>query len=147
MLLRVTLCMCGVLFASSALVQDDVEKELKKLKGSWKFVSSVVNGIKIPPTAFKSTVIEIDDNKMAFRDAGKAFDEIEITIDLAKKPKEIDLEYTSGLKKGIKEKGIFELDGDNLTICVSLQKDKRPKTFASPPGGSQQLWKLKRAGS
>lgn len=146
MFVRGCLCFLLVAFSTSAAVQekDDFEKEKKKLEGSWKVIGAQVNGIKLPLEAFKKVVITFKDEKVVFKDSDKIYDEIEIDIDPAAKPKEIDYRYLIGLKKGVREQGIYALDGDQLTIVTSQQKQKRPAELVSKKGTGQQLLILKR---
>ena len=131
-------------FTLSAAAQGEVEKEMKKLQGSWKVVGAQVDSVKIPLEAFKKVVVEFKDDKIFFKEDGKTYDEIEFDIDPAAKPKEIDYLYTTGLKKGIRERGVYELVGEQLTICIAQPKQKRPTEIGSKKGTGQQLLVLKR---
>jgi uncharacterized protein (TIGR03067 family) len=123
---------------------DPVQKELKKFQGTWKVVRMQVDGVKIPPEAFDKTTVVVEGDKFSFRDKGKVYEEIEVVLDLAKKPREIDMHFVTGLKKGVTEKGIYELDGDTLKICQSLNLKKRPTDLESGKGSAQQLMVLRR---
>ena len=45
-----------------------------------------------------------------------------------------------------RKEGIYALDDDTLTICVSRQKGDRPTVFVSKPGSDYILFVLKREG-
>ena len=65
-------------------------------------------------------------------------------IDATKKPKTIDFTYTSGFLKGKTIKGIYKIDGDDLTICRGLSPETdRPDEFAAPTDSGLLLvvWK------
>jgi len=144
MLRFVCLLVGVVVFAASGAAQDDVEKEIKKLQGSWKVIRSEVNGITIPLTAYKKVVVTIKDSTIQFKDGDKVYEEIAFDIDIEAKPKEIDYRYVAGLKKGVRENGIYKLDGDELTLCMSQQKQPRPKDFVPKKGAGTQILTLKR---
>jgi len=61
-----------------------------------------------------------------------------VAIDPKQNPKSIDL-----TTKGIKARGIYKLDGDDLTICVSLG-GQRPNDFTTRPGGDTESFTLRR---
>jgi hypothetical protein len=42
------------------------------------------------------------------------------------------------------EFGIYELDGDTLTVCYRIGPGDRPSRFESPEGGQLLLTKLRR---
>jgi uncharacterized protein (TIGR03067 family) len=141
---RLSFCLFCLAVTTSLMAQDETEKELKKMEGSWKVIGSQVDNIRIPLEAYKKVVIMIKGEKIQFKDGDKIYDEIEIDIDPATTPKEIDYHYLAGLKKGVRERGIYELDGDRLKICMAQPKQKRPTEFASKKGTGQQLLILKR---
>jgi uncharacterized protein (TIGR03067 family) len=64
--------------------------------------------------------------------------EFTFSLDPTRNPKQINL-----TTKGNKALGIYELDGDDLTICISLG-GSRPAEFSTRVGGDTELFKLKR---
>ena len=132
------------LAAVSVSQAQDAEQELKKMQGSWKVVLSQVDGTTMPIQAFKKVAVVIQDGKIVFKDDNKTYEEIEFDIDPDAKPKEIDYKYVFGLKKGVRERGIYQWDGEQLTICMAQSKQKRPADFVSKKGVGVQLLKLKR---
>jgi uncharacterized protein (TIGR03067 family) len=134
----------GLALAASGGSDDAVKKELKKFQGTWKVVRMQVDGVKIPVEAFDKTTVVVEGDKFSFRDKGRVYEEIEVVLDVAKKPREIDLHFVTGLKKGVTEKGLYELDGDTLKICQSLNLKKRPTDLESGKGSAQQRMVLKR---
>jgi uncharacterized protein (TIGR03067 family) len=139
----------AVILGAGGAGDDAGKKELKKLEGTWKVVRMEVAGVKMPQAAYEHVTIAIDGDKLSFRDKGKVYEEIECVLDPAKKPREIDLHYVAGLKKGVLELGIYEIDGDVLKICQLLKtgkKQTRPGSLDSPKDSPQQLMVLKRTG-
>ncbi|MGH9721340.1 MAG: TIGR03067 domain-containing protein, partial [Bryobacteraceae bacterium] len=59
-------------------------------------------------------------------------------------PKTLDLTFTAGPEKGNTSLGIYELDGDDWTICLTTRDGRRPKKFAAAPGAGHALETLKR---
>ena len=52
-----------------------------------------------------------------------------IEIVRGKKPKAFDLVFTSGPPEGMRNRGIYTLDGDTWTICLATRGDARPRRF------------------
>ena len=136
----------GIALTVASITQaQDAEKELKKMQGSWKVVLAQVDGKTMPIQAFKKVAVVFQDGKILFKENDKTYEEVEFDIDVDAKPKEIDYKYVFGLKKGVREKGIYQWDGEQLTICMAQSKQKRPADFVSKQGAGVQLLKLKRA--
>ena len=114
------------------------------MQGAWKVVLAQVDSKTMPIEAFKKVIVVIKDDRISFKDNDKTYEEVEFEIDPAAKPKEIDYKYVFGLKKGVRERGIYQWDGEQLTVCMAQSKQKRPTDFASQQGAGVQLLKLKR---
>jgi uncharacterized protein (TIGR03067 family) len=68
--------------------------------------------------------------------------EIEIRLDTTKSPKEIDMVFLDGPNKDRVGKGIYQIDGDMLRVCRSLDpQDERPKEFKSEGQMFIMTWK------
>src|SRR5206468_12922198 len=67
------------------------------------------------------------------------------TNDTAAKPMRIDIEFDEGPEAGNSSYGIFELDGDQLTICLGVVGATRPEKFATRAGTGHALERLRRA--
>lgn len=142
---KLLLGVTAVLLLTAAQEPDeDVKKERKKLEGAWRVLTCDTNGVRIPIEAFKNVVIRFEGDTITFQDGKTVYDEIVFDLAPDKKPPEIDYHYTKGIKKGVKEKGIYELAGDRLKLCVHPNGKKRPSEFGSPPGTGVQLMVLQR---
>jgi uncharacterized protein (TIGR03067 family) len=71
------------------------------------------------------------------KSTGKSFQgeyEATITVDPKKNPKTIDNRHESGAQKGKKQYGVYKLDGDRWTVCMTrpgVAEGDRPKDFAT----------------
>jgi uncharacterized protein (TIGR03067 family) len=69
-------------------------------------------------------------------------------LDATTKPKTFDFEHNSKDPKKVEKgfKGIYEIDGDTLKVCVAIGSNakERPKTFESNEGSGTTLTILKR---
>jgi len=122
-------CLLCALLAPAVSRSDDPAKDLDKLQGTWSLASMEAEGKKVPDAELKGVTAVFAKDRMT---VGKG-DDTEtavLKIDSTKKPKWIDT--TS--KDGEKLQGIYELDGDNLKICLSKKENDRPTEFATKAG-------------
>ncbi len=139
----VVLLVSAVLFSTSADQQVDSKQELKLLEGTWQVLTLEVDGKPQPPEKSPKEFV-ITDNKLT-----GIGPEMTMMLDATKKPKWVDLTF----KKKDKDypiKAIYELEGDNLKICMPLAakgkvfENKRPENFDTA-GTGVALFTAKRA--
>jgi uncharacterized protein (TIGR03067 family) len=141
--------LCGVLLvlASAALASgaDDkkdnaANEELRKFEGTWALVSLEIDG-KPAERPFDKVVIK--DDKATFSLGDKVIVEVTFSVDPTKNPKTMDATTTSGPDKGKKTFCIYELDGDNLKVCMP-EGEQRPKELSAKEGSKCSLFVWKR---
>src|SRR5579872_4111586 len=113
---------------------DDVKKEMKLLEGKWKAVGLEVMGNASPKDQVPPFNIVIGaDGKSKGDFMGNEL-QFTMTIDPKKNPKTIDNFHEAGDQKGKKQYGIYKLDGDKFTVCISrpgAMESDRPKEFTT----------------
>lgn len=113
---------------------DDVHKELKALEGKWKVVAMEAGGMSFPKESVPDfTFIVAADGKSIGRSPASEY-QATITVDPTKSPRTIDNLHESGAQKGKKQYGIYKLDGDKWTVCMTrpgVAEADRPKDFAT----------------
>jgi uncharacterized protein (TIGR03067 family) len=123
-----------------ALVGFAADTDLDKLQGTWELTRAVGRGKEVVPDKGAVTfVIKGDTMKRFVRDVDRN-DPLTIKVDATAKPARIDL--TPAKPGDPKMLGIYELDGDNLKVCMSATK--RPEKFESPEGSDITLLVMKR---
>jgi uncharacterized protein (TIGR03067 family) len=107
------------------------EDGLSALSGTWVVVEDQVRRAKFPPK--EKTKYQFNGLTLKIIVDEKEVGVFTVKVDATRKPKEIDL---TGTPPGAKEKrtrlGIYEIQDDQLKICVGFGRDvrdKRPTTF------------------
>lgn len=143
-----SLCLL-VFLVGAVLAADDpdpklVKEELAKLKGTWKIVFAVRDGVESDRLGNLSTVT-FDGSNYTWS-SGKRPGTI-MKLDPTKKPKTVDYQVTEGVDKGKTDLAIFEIEGDTLKDCFAPAGAERPKEFVSMPGSGHTLIIYKRVKS
>jgi uncharacterized protein (TIGR03067 family) len=117
---------------------------LRTLEGEWHFVALQVDGADMPAAASSSSRILIDGDHFRTESIEANYDGV-FTIDAATEPMRIDIEFVEGPEAGNWSYGIFELNGDQLTMCLGLAGASRPSGFSTKAGSGHALERLRRA--
>ena len=137
-LLTVAVALLSVTFAHADATADD----WKKLAGTWKVESAVLNG-EDQSAVFKETVLTVEEGKYKVDFAGMT-DTGTLKIDPAKKPKLMTITGTDGPSKGKSLPAIYEIDGDTLKVCYTLDGKDPPTEFKSTAENKTLLVTYKR---
>jgi uncharacterized protein (TIGR03067 family) len=129
----------AILCVVRASAADDAD--LAPLQGSWKVESAKHGGEEMPADMRGKIVLEFKGNKVIAHEEGRPEDPADFSIDSSKSPKIITVKPQKNNSKEMV--GIYKLDGESLTICMSEGGD-RPTTFDSPQGSKIMLIVLKR---
>jgi uncharacterized protein (TIGR03067 family) len=130
---RTAVVLTGVLAALHARAQD-AKDDLKTLEGKWKPVAFERGGQALP-------LKDIPTGTVTFEVTGRVTatllgheGEGAFQVDATAKPKTIDLTHATGPDKEKKQFGIYKLEKDKLTVCVSppgRSEKERPPLFAT----------------
>jgi RNA polymerase sigma factor (sigma-70 family) len=100
--------------------------------GRWTLVKGDANGKHQPREIEPGQVWEFAGGKLTITHPDRETDEFEFTLDPKAKPRALDLNPTTGWRKGQKAVAIFQASDDELHVCLSWsQPAKRPKEFNS----------------
>jgi uncharacterized protein (TIGR03067 family) len=122
---------------------EATEKEFARFEGTWKFVSLEVGGKKLPPEALKGHSLILKGDRFEMH-TEEGVVKGTFKVDVATKPKQIDITFTDGPPKGQTLKGIYKLEDDTYTVCIDPAAKERVTEFASKPGTMGVLEVLKR---
>lgn len=111
---------------------DAVRKELKALQGTWKTVGLEAGGKPFPKEAVIDFTFIIGADGKSIGKMGKVEYQANIRVEPTKDPKTIDNSHETGASKGKKQFGIYKLEGDRFTVCMTppgAAESDRPKNF------------------
>ncbi len=134
--MRRIICVVVVLTAPLLGAADTKEarQELKALQGKWKTVAGEAAGKPFPRDGIPAfTVVIAADGKSTGQTPQGAF-QFTITVNPRKNPKTIDNLHESGEQKGKRQYGIYKLEGDRFTVCITPRgaaEGDRPKDFTT----------------
>jgi uncharacterized protein (TIGR03067 family) len=130
-------------FASWPGLARHVE-QLRGLEGEWRFERLEADGNVMPASMLTNARLLIDGDRFRTESPGASYDGV-FTIDANERPSYIDIEFVEGPEAGGMSFGLFELDGDRLTLCLSvLPGGARPTAFAAKRGSGHALEALRR---
>jgi uncharacterized protein (TIGR03067 family) len=128
----------GIVLATGAtlLAGDDAsEKELKKIQGTWRFISQEMDGKERPKEDVAKLKITFTGDKWSVTDDGKVVQAGTHKFDPSKKPTHVDAKVTEGEGKDTTMLGIFEMKGNKIRVCFDPAGKERPTSFSAK--GSQ----------
>jgi uncharacterized protein (TIGR03067 family) len=112
----------------------DVEKELKKIEGTWMFESVETGGKVLPAAQFEGMTITFKGDKYAVKKGEEVIEAATQKLDPSKLPKTLDAVVTEGPNKGAVILGIYEISGDTLKVCFDPEGKSRPTEFKTGSG-------------
>jgi uncharacterized protein (TIGR03067 family) len=128
----------AALAAGSSLLAGDgkeaIERDLKKLQGTWQVVLHEIDGKATPPADLVPMKITFTGDKWSLRSESQEVQGGTHKLDPAKKPAQVDAVVTQGEGKGTTMLGIYEMKGDRMKICFDPRGKQRPTSFSSKNG-------------
>jgi uncharacterized protein (TIGR03067 family) len=119
------------------------QQELKKLEGTWVCVSAVEGKEKREFIRGKEARLTIRNESFMLSVDGEFVEKVAIKVDPSKKPKTVDLTRTEGPEKGDTALGIYELNGDELKLCIA-QRSNQPRPTEFTAGDKSTLFIFRR---
>jgi len=122
------------------------KKEDPTIVGSWKLEKAEFGGMALPAGAIGeelSLTFNQDGSVVATKNGKVEPDGGRFTHDPKKSPAEFDLTETRGGAKEMIIRGIYKIEGEMLTLCMSPMGE-RPTKFESPAGGQTIIMTFKK---
>lgn len=118
-------------------------QHLRELEGEWQFETLETDGTRVPSSMLTASRLLIDGDRFRTESPEATYDGT-FTIDVETGPTRIDITFVEGPEAGNTCCGIYELDGDRLTLCLGLAGAARPAAFATRRGSGHALERLRR---
>lgn len=129
-------------FASWPALSRHVQ-DLRSLEGEWRFAALEIDGNAMPAAALAASRLLIDGDRFRTESPEGRYEGV-FTVDAERAPRHIDIEFVEGPDAGTTCYGLYELDGDRLTLCLGLAGAPRPNAFTTAPGSGHALERLRR---
>ncbi len=110
-----------------------------EIEGEWKMTRGVFNGAPLAPemVAYCTRITRGDVTRIV---AGpQEMLHAKFTLDSTQAPRAIDYVNLAGSNKGKMQAGIYEVEGDELTISIAAPGKPRPKDFSTAKGDGRTL--------
>jgi uncharacterized protein (TIGR03067 family) len=131
-MIRFTMMAVAMSLPLASRADDAAAKELKALEGKWKAVSMEAQGETLAKSTLPEFYFLVAADGKAVAKFGDKEEKASFTVDPGKSPRTIDNTHESGDHKGKKQYGIYTLDGDKWTVCMTApgtDAKERPKDF------------------
>jgi uncharacterized protein (TIGR03067 family) len=136
-LCTVLMAVVGLFLVTVARADDVVEKEMKKLAGTWIGVAQEKDGAQVTTKDVDAPSLTLKpDGKYQYQN-GDQKHQGTYKCDPSQKPAQIDLIPDDGKQKPVQ--GIYQhQDNGQLQVCIPPAGKDRPQQFTTKPGTGQQ---------
>jgi uncharacterized protein (TIGR03067 family) len=119
--------------------------ELARFQGTWQLLSAETDGKMAPEEQVKKIRVTIEGNHHTVTFDGQPIAKrVKFTFDPTTTPRSTEDTLDDGPNKGKKIRGIYRLEGDDLTSCVAAIDAPRPTEFTAKAGSGQTLRRFQR---
>jgi uncharacterized protein (TIGR03067 family) len=141
------LCFTALVVSGTALaapVPNKTSRDAKELPGVWAAERWGQDGVMGSKNDYRfAPRVEVAETSLAIQRGPLSYP-MRYTLDASKTPAHIDMVYAGGPNKGKTVKGIYELKGDTLKLCVAPPGQDRPAALESKKGEPWELFELTR---
>jgi uncharacterized protein (TIGR03067 family) len=111
-------------------------EQLRALEGTWAFAHLEIDGSVLPTAGLGASRILMDGDRFRTESPEANYEGI-FNINVEASPHEIDIEFVAGPEAGKWNYGVFQVEGDQLEICLDLNGKPRPENFRTFPGSGR----------
>jgi uncharacterized protein (TIGR03067 family) len=111
---------------------------MSELDGVWACESATVDGRKLDDATAKSLKLTLDGKQYKTERGDQVLFDSAYSVDNSVVPSRIDM-IGIGELAGKIGKGIFQVEGDLLTMCYTMPENDRPTAFSSEEGSAAYL--------
>jgi uncharacterized protein (TIGR03067 family) len=142
----VLLTMICLIGSDGAKTSDLNDKDLEKMQGAWHAVAGETKGTPSEPDTLKKFKLVVKKDSYTVKVGDEDHVSAKVKLRAGKEPKELDIV----LETGPIYKGIYEINGDTLKMCMVLSSDddsERPKEFRSDENSNTAFFTWERTPS
>jgi len=115
-----------------------------EFEGEWQMLSGVFDGNPMPASDTKWVRRTTTGNQTIVKAGPQTMLQCEFKLDTSQTPRNVTYLLTAGPSKGKTQTGIYTLDNDVLTVCMSAPNGVAPTRFESVRGSGTTLTSWKR---
>ncbi len=131
--------------AKPTLASSQIQAEpVTEFEGDWQMISGTFDGNTMPQTETKWVRRTTKGNVTIVKAGPQTMLQCEFVLETSQSPKKVRYVLTAGPSKGKTQNGIYTIQDDVLTICMSAPGGKTPAGFESLPGSGNTLTSWKR---
>ena len=119
-----------------------MDQDLDLLQGTWTVTALEMDGEEMPAEMLDNARVTIEADHFSSTGMGPDYKGT-LRLDAAATPRKFDLHFDEGPEKGNTNRGIYEINGDTLKLCLATRGKARPSSFATKPGSGFALEILK----
>ena len=131
-----------IIAPSASTIPDSQKSRDSELEGRWRVVSLEAQGHEAPAEVVAALKVVFKNGTVTFEPGEPGFTTYTYRVDRRVDPPQMDLTPTEGEKRGMVQKGIYRLEGDQLTVCLGMQE--RPKEIGAKLGSLDAIYVLRR---
>jgi uncharacterized protein (TIGR03067 family) len=124
--------------------KDETAEDVKRIQGTWILLSIEKNGELVPAETLKGRMLTVKGDDAVLMQGEEVYSRSKQKLDATASPKQIDITQIEGKEKGKVSKGIYLLEGDDLTICYVYPGDGRATDFKAGKDSGCILLKFRR---
>jgi uncharacterized protein (TIGR03067 family) len=110
-------------------------EDLKDMEGTWIVAEAEAGGQKVESEELKAVTVKIAGDRYEVTTSGGK-ETGSLKLDAGLKPKTMDISPADGPNAGKLVKAIYEINGDTMRVCYTLDDGARPAEFATTVSGT-----------
>jgi uncharacterized protein (TIGR03067 family) len=147
-MIKIIFFVCAILLAAPSRgeqTEPGQKTDQDRIQGEWSTSSVEQNGLLTSADELNANALKMifKGQTLIMREKNKAGEETPFVLDETKKPRTIDITVLPGDEKLIMQ-GIYEIQGNQLKLCLSKGGVARPREFKTTVGSGLTLFVLKR---
>ena len=122
------------------------DESVGEIKGDWTIIAMKMGNRSAPDDLIKGLTSNFDGESYTNKASDKVVEQGTYRVDPSKTPRTIDFAIKVGPDAGKRQLGVYAVDGETLTLCVSeAGSDERPASLTPKADSPAMTFVMKRA--